>query len=86
MNGFKFSHSAGHPNNQVNPLHLLQIQADHSLVKVTHFSGELALGGPELIQQSSDNVYRPEWLPLAHLLELPLLPEAVKEWIVIKFL
>lgn len=42
------------------------------------FSGEIRLGFPELGKLSPQNVYRPEWVPLAELADIPLLPEAIK--------
>jgi 8-oxo-dGTP diphosphatase len=42
------------------------------------FSGEIKLGFPELGKLSPQNVYRPEWVPLAGLAGIPLLPEAIK--------
>ena len=43
-----------------------------------NFSGEIKLGFPELGKLSPQNVYRPEWVPLAELADIPLLPEAIK--------
>jgi 8-oxo-dGTP pyrophosphatase MutT (NUDIX family) len=43
------------------------------------FSGTLQLGGPELAHQSPQNIYRPEWISLAQLARVPLLPEAIKD-------
>jgi 8-oxo-dGTP pyrophosphatase MutT (NUDIX family) len=42
------------------------------------FTGEIKLGFPELGKLSPQNVYRPEWVPLAGLTDIPLLPEAIK--------
>jgi len=46
------------------------------------FSGTLQLGGPELAHQSPQNIFRPEWIPLAQLANVPLLPEAIKNRII----
>lgn len=41
---------------------------------VTKFSGELALGGPELARQTPTNRHIFQWIPLARLPELDLFP------------
>ena len=46
------------------------------------FSGNLGLGGPELAEQSAENIYQPEWIKLNELKALPLLPEFIKEKII----
>ena len=46
------------------------------------FSGEIKLGFPELGKLSPQNVYRPEWVPLAELADTPLLPEEIKAKII----
>lgn len=43
-----------------------------------NFNGEIKLGFPELAKLSPQNVYRPEWVPLANLADIPLLPEEIK--------
>lgn len=48
-------------------------------VKAANVRGEVALGGPEAERQSAENQYHPEWVPLAKLGEVNLLPESVKE-------
>ena len=45
---------------------------------VARFSGEIKLGFPELAKLSPQNVYRPEWIPLKQLADVPLLPAAIK--------
>jgi 8-oxo-dGTP diphosphatase len=46
------------------------------------FSGEIKLGFPELGKLSPQNVYRPEWVPLADLTDIPLLPKEIKAKII----
>jgi 8-oxo-dGTP pyrophosphatase MutT (NUDIX family) len=46
------------------------------------FSGNLGLGGPELVEQSAENIYQLEWVRLNDLKALPLLPEFIKEKII----
>jgi 8-oxo-dGTP diphosphatase len=46
------------------------------------FSGEIKLGFPELGKLSPQNVYRPEWVPLANLADIPLLPQEIKAKII----
>lgn len=47
----------------------------------THFAGEPCLGGPEAERQSSQNIYRLEWVPLSKLDNIPLLPKPLIEQI-----
>jgi 8-oxo-dGTP diphosphatase len=47
-----------------------------------NFKGEVKLGGPELLKQSPQNIYRPEWIPLSELKDIPLMPPAIKEKII----
>ena len=49
------------------------------------FQGEVKLGGPELTKQSPQNIYRPEWIPMSELKDIPLLPPAIKEKIIAEF-
>jgi len=49
------------------------------------FSGEVKLGGPELSKQSAQNIYRPEWISLSELKDIPLLPPVIKEKIMAEF-
>ncbi|MEZ4591485.1 MAG: NUDIX domain-containing protein [Chloroflexota bacterium] len=44
---------------------------------VTEFSGELALGGPELARQTPDNQHIFKWLPLEDIPQLDLYPGPV---------
>jgi 8-oxo-dGTP pyrophosphatase MutT (NUDIX family) len=44
----------------------------------TQFSGELALGFPELGYQTAQNVFELEWVPAAQVPGLPLLPEEIR--------
>ncbi len=55
---------------------------------VDKFKGELRLkiGGPEQDRQSSDNVYRLEWVPLVKLKDVNLFPETMKDRILKEFL
>lgn len=55
------------------------LQADHRehAYLVTEFSGELALGGPELARQTPDNRFVFHWVPLARIPELDLYPSPV---------
>jgi 8-oxo-dGTP diphosphatase len=46
------------------------------------FSGNLGLGGPELAEQSAENIFQLEWVRLNELKALPLLPEFAKEKII----
>ena len=46
------------------------------------FEGEPVFGGPELLKQSDQNVYRLEWIPLAEIGHIPLLPEAIQRAII----
>jgi len=46
---------------------------------IGEFSGELKIGGPEQDRQSSDNVYRLEWIPLAKLKNIKLLPDIMRD-------
>lgn len=53
---------------------------------IDKFSGELKIGGPEQDRQSSDNVYRLEWVALEKVSDLKLLPEAMKNKVLQEFL
>lgn len=55
---------------------------------VDRFNGELRLkiGGPEQDSQSSSNVYRLEWIPLAKLKNIKLLPEIMRDRVLNEFL
>lgn len=53
---------------------------------VDKFSGELKIGGPEEERQSSSNVYRLEWIPLAKLKNIKLLPEIMRDRVLNEFL
>lgn len=44
---------------------------------VTEFSGDLALGGPELARQTPENQHIFKWLPLDHIPQLDLYPGPV---------
>ena len=46
------------------------------------FSGIEGLGGPELAEQSTENIFQLEWVRLNELKALPLLPEFIKEKII----
>lgn len=46
------------------------------------FGGTLRLGGPELDEQSPQNIYRLEWIPLSKLKDVSLLPKAIKNKII----
>ncbi len=46
---------------------------------VGDWEGEPVIGGPEKERQSEDNRYRLEWVEVARLAELPLLPEEIKQ-------
>ncbi len=48
----------------------------------TSFNGIVRLGGPELEMQSSQNLHRPEWIPLTEMAGIPLLPEFIKTKII----
>ena len=48
------------------------------------FEGEPVFGGPELLKQSDQNVYRLEWIPLTEIGDIPLLPEAIQRAIIDK--
>jgi 8-oxo-dGTP pyrophosphatase MutT (NUDIX family) len=68
----------------------LDIDLDRKLWEITNggrqehyflaagFTGEIKLGFPELGKLSPQNVYRPEWIPLAELADIPLLPQEIK--------
>ncbi len=49
-----------------------------SYLRATRFSGDVALGGPELVKQSAANQYRPVWVPFEDLAALNLVPESAK--------
>lgn len=49
---------------------------------VNAFRGELHLGGPERMRQSSTNRYQLEWVPLANLLSINAGPVAIKRKII----
>lgn len=53
---------------------------------IGEFSGELKIGGPEQDRQSSDNVYRLEWIPLAKLKNIKLLPDIMRDRVLKEFL
>lgn len=44
----------------------------------TRFSGKLGLGGPELTEQSAENIFQLEWVRLSEVTGLPLKPEFIK--------
>jgi 8-oxo-dGTP pyrophosphatase MutT (NUDIX family) len=46
------------------------------------FNGEIKLGFPELGKLSPQNVYRPEWIPIWQLIDMPLMPEPIKAKII----
>lgn len=52
-------------------------RTDHYFL-ITEFTGEIKLGGPELMHQSRENIYRPEWIKLDKLTEINLQPEYTK--------
>lgn len=45
----------------------------------TRFSGSLGLGGPELAEQSAENIFQLEWVELSQAVALPLKPSFIKE-------
>ncbi len=45
----------------------------------TRFSGSLGLGGPELAEQSAENIFQLEWVELSQVVALPLKPSFIKE-------
>lgn len=49
------------------------------------FSGELKLGGPELIRNSNENSYKLEWVDKNIIPEINLLPPEIKEKIIKEF-
>lgn len=49
------------------------------------FSGRLGLGGPELAEQSAENIFQLEWVRLSQLARLPLKPEIIKERLLDEF-
>lgn len=53
---------------------------------INDFSGELKLGGPEQERQSSDNIYRLEWISLEKVRGIKLLPTPMKEKVLEEFL
>ena len=53
---------------------------------IGEFSGELKIGGPEQDRQSSDNVYRLEWIPLPKLKNIKLLPDIMRDRVLKEFL
>jgi 8-oxo-dGTP pyrophosphatase MutT (NUDIX family) len=57
--------------------YLNQDQPEHYFL-AAGFDGTVRLGGPELALQSSQNLHRPEWVPLAEVADIPLLPEFIK--------
>lgn len=52
---------------------------------VDKFKGELKIGGPEEGRQSSDNVYRLEWVALDRVGGLKLVPEEMKRRVLREF-
>jgi 8-oxo-dGTP pyrophosphatase MutT (NUDIX family) len=52
---------------------------------VTRFSGTLGLGGPELAEQSAENIFHLEWIKLSEVMGLPLKPTFIKEKLFEKF-
>ena len=51
----------------------------------TQFSGVLGLGGPELAEQSAENIFHLEWVKLSEVVALPLKPTFIKEKLFEKF-
>ena len=51
----------------------------------TRFAGRLGLGGPELIEQSAENIFQLEWIRLSEVARLPLKPEFIKEKLLDEF-
>lgn len=51
----------------------------------SRFSGTLSLGGPELAEQSAENIFQLEWISLSEVIKLPLKPEFIKEKILEEF-
>jgi 8-oxo-dGTP diphosphatase len=45
---------------------------------IDHFSGVVALGGPEKKHQSADNSYDPQWVSIDRLDEVNLLPASIR--------
>lgn len=58
---FSFFNDELHPRN------------DHFYL-ITDFAGIIKLGAPELTHQHQDNIFRPEWVHINVLNELPLVP------------
>lgn len=46
------------------------------------FSGEMALGGPELARQATGNLYDLQWIKIKDLRNILLYPESIKEKII----
>lgn len=46
---------------------------------MTALPGEPTLGGPEVLSQSEDNRYWPEWAPIAELADEPLVPDEARD-------
>ena len=57
--------------------YLNQGQPEHYFL-AARFDGSVRSGGPELALQSDQNRHRPEWIPLAGVADIPLLPEFIK--------
>ena len=53
-------------------------RTDHYFL-ITEFTGEIKLGGPELMHQSRENIYRPEWVAIEQLENIPLMPQEIKK-------
>ncbi len=46
-----------------------------------YLSGELKLGGEELLKNCPNNFYEPQWVDLKKVKEINLVPKFAKEWI-----
>ncbi len=46
-----------------------------------YVSGEPTLGGEELVKNSEENFYNPQWVEISKIDELNILPKFAKEWI-----
>lgn len=59
-------------------------QPEHYFL-AARFSGTLGLGGPELAEQSAENIFQLEWVSLSQVAALPLKPEFIKKMILEQF-